>query len=54
MKEDRFTYGKDAPKIEVSQCSNCDHNIGLDDCDRYGTKPDIYAYNDEDCPEKSS
>lgn len=52
--KDQFVYENDAPKLDLSQCSECDHNSNFDDCEKYGTKPDLYAYNKEVCPERSS
>jgi len=36
--------------IHSPQCVNCIHNTGLNGCGIFGSKPEVYLTNAEDCP----
>ncbi len=50
---DRFVEdGEGLRLIHTPQCVNCIYNKGLDSCEIFGSKPEAYLTNMEDCSMK--
>ena len=48
--EDRLVWKSGDIVVENSQCYNCINNLGIDECEEYGLKPDKYSLNRGICP----
>ena len=47
----RFTEdGSGAVILHTPQCVNCIYNTGMNGCDSFGTKPEEYLSNFDECP----
>ncbi|MCR5487093.1 MAG: hypothetical protein K6F35_06130 [Lachnospiraceae bacterium] len=42
--------GEGMELIHVPQCVACAYNTGLNGCEIFGSKPEAYLTNTEDCP----
>ena len=42
--------GSGSEILHRPQCVNCTNNTGMNGCDAFGTKPEEYISNYEDCP----
>lgn len=52
IRQDRFSWGAGEASVSLSQCGDCKNNTGLGECKVYGSKPEQYAVNKEQCLER--